>query len=113
MNTPEPLEDDSIENSKDKSKWGGARPGAGRPSGTMNESTKQRIAIKNAFQDRVAQNADRLFNAQFNLAVGEQYLMHKYTIGTGAKQRTVVDVVDDPEIMKQFINDELNESGNE
>lgn len=99
---------DELDNLKDKSSWGGARSGAGRPEGSMNEATKERMAVKQAFQDRVAQNADRLFNSQFNLATGEQYLMCKSTVGEGAKQRTVVEVVTNPETIKQYINDELN-----
>lgn len=102
-----------IENSNDNSNWGGARPGSGRPKGSMNPKTKERVAVKAAFQERVAQNADRLFNSQFNLAVGEQYLMHKYTVGLGSKQRTAVEVEDSPEVIKQFINDELNNTGDD
>jgi hypothetical protein len=97
------------ENLKSESNgWGGTREGSGRRKGGMNEATKERLAIKAEFQHRVALNADRLFNSQFNLATGEQYLMCRNTIGEGTKQRTVVEVVTDPEIIKQYINGELN-----
>lgn len=97
-----------LDNSKDNSNsWGGARPGAGRPKGSMNEATKRRMAIKQVFQDRVARNADRLFNAQFNLAVGEQYLMHRHKVGTGNKERTVVEVVDDLNTIKEYLDGTL------
>lgn len=100
------------ENQKKKSGVGGARPGAGRPKGSMNESTRERMKIKQAFQERVAQNADRLFNAQFNLATGEQYLMWKHKVGNGAKERTIVEVVDDLETIKGYLDGtlDINES---
>lgn len=102
-----------IDNSNEKSNWGGYRPGAGRPKGSMNPATKERLAIKHAFQDRVAQNADRLFNSQFNLAVGEQYLMVKRKVGSGSKERTVVEVVQSLETIKAYLNDELDEGDDE
>jgi hypothetical protein len=95
-------------NNDSNSSWGGIRPNAGRPKGSMNEATKLRMEVKAAFQERVAKNADALFNAQFNLAKGEQYLMWKHKVGSGAKERTVVEVVDDLEIIKSYINDELD-----
>lgn len=98
----------AIESSNDKSSWGGARPGAGRPKGSMNPASKERAAAKKEFQDRVAQNVDRLFNAQFNLATGEQYLMWRHKVGMGVKEKTIVEVIDDPEVIKQFINEELD-----
>lgn len=108
------MSEPELDSSKDNSNgWGGKRPGAGRPKGSMNESTKLRSEVKQAYQDRVARNADRIFNSQFNLATGEQYLMHKYTVGSGAKARTVVETVEDPELIKAFINDELNQSGDD
>lgn len=103
-----------LETSNEKSNgWGGVRPGAGRPKGTMNPKTKERLAVKNAFQNRVAHNADKLFNAQFNLAVGEQYLMWKHKVGSGTKERTVVEVVDDPETIKAYLDDTLEKNDGE
>lgn len=104
------LEHESLENN---SSWGGARQGAGRPKGSQNEATKERLAIKQAFQDRVAANADRLFNSQFNLATGEQYLMCKRIVGIGTKQRVVTDVVDSVETIKDYINGDLDNSDDE
>lgn len=88
---------------------GGARPGAGRPAGSMNATTLERMAVKKAFEDRVARNADKLFDAQFNLAKGEQYLMVKYETGNGKNKRTVTEVVDDPETIKAYLNGELDD----
>lgn len=98
---------EETDNSNEKSNWGGVRPGAGRPKGTMNPDTKERLAIKNAFQERVARNADRLFNAQFNLAVGEQFLMWRHKVGSGTKERTVVEAVDNPDIIKAYLDETL------
>jgi hypothetical protein len=97
-----------VESLEEKSSWGGARPGSGRPKGSMNQETKNRLAVKKAYQDRVAKNADRLFNAQFNLAVGEQYLMWKHKVGTGTKERVVVEVVDDPDVIKAYLDETLD-----
>lgn len=43
---------------------GGARPGAGRKAGGMNAKTVERLAVKQAFIDRVYQHADELFELQ-------------------------------------------------
>jgi hypothetical protein len=89
-------------------KNGGARAGAGRKPGGMNYSTKQRLAIKKAFEDRIHQNADRLLNAALGKALGESYLMRKHTVGSGAKQRTEIEVVTDLQTIIAFLNGELN-----
>lgn len=102
-----------LENSNEKSSWGGTRPGAGRPEGSMNEATKERMRVKAAFQERVAKNADVLFNSQFNLARGEQYLMWRHKVGSGNKERTIVEVVDDPEIIKAYLDETLETDGDE
>lgn len=59
--------DESLEN---HSKHGGARPGAGRKPGGQNQTTKERAAIKQAFLDRIYAVTDKLFEAQYKLAVG-------------------------------------------
>lgn len=92
---------------------GGARPGAGRPKGSLEPKTVERNAAKDAFIARVASNADQLFNAQFNKAIGETYLMWRHKVGSGNKERTVVEVVDDLEVIKQYLNDELDTDGDE
>jgi hypothetical protein len=53
-----------------KRKKGGAQPGAGRPKGKLNKSTVQAMAVKREYLEKVRNNADRLFNAQMNLAEG-------------------------------------------
>ena len=101
---------DILKENQDKSRnWGGARAGSGRPPVAMTPAGKERAAVKKAFEDRVAHNADELFNAQFNLAKGEQYLMHKYEVGHGSKRRTEVEVVTNPETIKSYLDGTLDE----
>lgn len=91
-----------------KTKAGGRRPGAGRPKGAANYNTRQRAAIKKAFEDRIHSNADRLLNAALTKALGESFLIHKYTVGSGAKTRVETEVVSDVELIISYLNDELN-----
>lgn len=108
------MEDDKLKNnSAKKSKNGGARPGAGRPKGSMNESTKIRMAAKLEFQRRVAKHADELFHSQFDLAKGEKYLMVVRTIGEGSKTRRETEIVTDPELIKQFLDEQLENTDDE
>lgn len=93
-------------NSAKKSKNGGARPGAGRPKGGMNESTKIRMAAKLEFQRRVAHHADQLFHSQFDLATGEKYLMVKHVdTDDKGKRKVWVEMVTDVETIKKYIED--------
>lgn len=104
-----------LESLKDISKHmhGGARPGAGRPKGKANPATIERSKVKEAVLDRIHLNADKLLNAQMNKALGETYLMHKFTIGTGSKQRTETEIVTDPETIKDYLDDQLDTDNGE
>lgn len=53
-----------------KSKKGGPQPGSGRPKGKLNKSTIEAMAVKQEYLAKVRKQADRLFNAQMNLAEG-------------------------------------------
>lgn len=53
-----------------KKKKGGAQPGAGRKKGSLNKSTLDAMAVKRRYQEKIRKQADRLFNAQMNLAEG-------------------------------------------
>jgi hypothetical protein len=96
-----------------KGQHGGARPGAGRPKLEMTPAGIERREVKKAFEDRVARNADKLFNVQFNLARGEQYLMCKSTTGHGKNRRTEVDIITDPELIKAYINGDIENDEDE
>lgn len=83
-----------LENLKDNSKsWGGAREGAGRPKGSMNEESKRRAEIKRALQERISKHADRLFAAQMSIAEGVTMLfkVEKDEKGNNKKPELVTD----------------------
>lgn len=73
------------ENLKNESSWGGARTGAGRPSGSTNKSTKEKKAVEEELKQRIMDVADVLFNSQLQLARGEHYLykIEKEWVKTG------------------------------
>lgn len=111
----EKLKNNSSEDTQDETpQHGGAREGAGRPKGSENQDTKKRRLAHSIFKDRVAQHANKLFNAQLDKAVGEKFLFVKTTINKGKKnERTETSIVTDPEIIKQFLDDELNQDGDD
>lgn len=100
-------------NTKDHGKNGGARKGGGRKAHGKNQKTKEREAVLEAFRERVGKHADKLFNAQANLATGEQYLFCKVTTGEGKNRKTHTEIVTDPEVIRQYLDDELDNSDNE
>ena len=92
---------------------GGARPGAGRPKHSKNATTVEKEEAIRQFKERVAKNVDKLFNSQLDLATGEKYLMVTRTIGKGAKARRETEIVTDPILIKQFLDDELDDTETE
>lgn len=84
-------------------------PGAGRPKGSLNKTTLERSAIKQRIIDRIHHKADTLLNAQLSKALGETYLMRQVTKNVGrANERRTTEIVTDPEIIRQFIDEELD-----
>lgn len=63
-----------ILNEQSVSRNGGKRPGAGRKEGSKNKATIEKKIVEDAFKQRVLKSADKLLNAQMNLAEGVQYL---------------------------------------
>ena len=105
---------ENLENLENNSnKHGGARIGSGRPKGKMNEDTKLRMLAKKHFIDRVANNADKLFNAQLNRAIGETYLMCTTTIADGNKQHKETTIITNQETIKAYLDDTLDKEDNE
>lgn len=95
-------------------KNGGARKGGGRKAGGKNSKTREREAVLESFRQRVEAHTDRLFNAQANMATGEQYLYCKTTTEDSKGKRTShTEIVSDPEIIKQYLDDELDTSSDE
>lgn len=97
-------------------KWGGARNGAGRKTHSKNSETVIREETIRQFKDRVAKHTDRIFNAQLDLAIGEKYLMVKRVVGTGKDRKTWIEVVEDIETIKEYLDDDgesLNQDAGE
>lgn len=82
---------------------GGSREGAGRKKGGMNESRKEALAIKTAFEDRIRKHADKLFNSQFTLATGTQMLFVIHTDSKGVRRKP--EMVTDPDIIMRFLDE--------
>jgi len=106
--------DNKLENSKNiQPKHGGARQGAGRPEHGKNKSTIEKEEAERQFKERVSKNVDRLFNSQLDLALGEKYLMVITTTGQGTKQRRETSIVTDPDTIKRFIDEDLEDTDTE
>lgn len=88
---------------------GGARPGAGRKKGRMNKSTVEKMKIKKELEDRIAKHAQKMLTAQLSVALGSQYLFWRYKIKTPKGERwSKFERIDDPEVMMQYLDGELN-----
>lgn len=111
----EKVKKESLEGKSFKGQLGGARPGAGMPKGKKTKKTLEKLKVKSAFNQRVLKHADELFNAQYQLARGEQVLMVKITDkdSKGKVIRTYHEQVTDPETIKQFLDDESAMQDNE
>jgi len=109
---------DSLKNNQDNSgdnkQHGGKREGAGRKAHSKNKKTQEREKVLEAFRERVGRHADRLFNAQANLATGEQYLFCKTTSeDSKGKRTTTTEIITDPEIIKAYLDDTLDQGSDE
>ena len=91
----EKVKSSSLVGKSFKGQLGGARPGAGMPKGTITKPKARKMAIEKSFRERVQLHADHLFNAQYDLAVGEKYLMVRRRIGSGDKVKYKTEVVTD------------------
>lgn len=83
---------------------GGSRPGSGFPVGQKKRKTLEAMKVKDAFNQRIMQNADKLLNAQMSLAVGEQVLMVVRTEGEGKNKRRYTEMVNDVEVIKDYVD---------
>lgn len=124
MAEPEKLSDladeklDSLKNNQEtkdgKTQHGGKRDGAGRKAHSKNKKTLEREKVLEAFRERVGRHADRLFNAQANLATGEQYLFCKTTTeDSKGKRITTTEIITDPETIKAYLDETLDTSNDE
>lgn len=111
MAEPERLKKQSVK-PKVRGKNGGARPGAGRKPGKQSQKTIERIEALRQFRERVAKRVDEFYNAQFSLAVGNQYLyrIDEEVGDNGRKKRTHV-LVTDPDEIKTALDGDLGQVG--
>ncbi len=65
------LEDKANTN---KTTWGGARQGGGRPMGSKNKSTIEQNLIRDEFKSRILENIQELLTSQLIVAKGANYL---------------------------------------
>ncbi len=91
---------------------GGARPGAGRPPGSLNKTTLEQKIIQEEFRDRILSNIQELLTAQFNIARGASYLFRieeeKSSKGTVLSKRHVL--VENPDEIREVL-DEVEGTG--
>lgn len=87
-------------------KLGGRRANQGRPVGSQNKKTLETKIVAEEMRQRILKNMDKLINAQMSLGVGEQVLMVKVKErdDEGKVKRIYHEVVDDPEIIKQYLD---------
>jgi len=91
----------------DKRGAGGAREGSGRKPGKVSEQKMILKLQKEALQKRIASHADQLFNAQYNLAIGQTMLFVKITErdSKGKPLRTYHERVESQETIKEYLDD--------
>jgi hypothetical protein len=102
---------DSVDNSKQN---GGARPGAGRPKGSISPETKLKIAAKQRFESRVRKHAQELFNAQMSLARGVQLVVKRERVKTKKGWRwTPFETVTNEQEIIDFLDGNFDQTINE
>ena len=81
---------------------------SGRKPGKVSEEKMILKLQKEALQKRIAAHADQLFNAQFNLAVGQTMLFVKVKVrdSKGKVISTYTERVESQETIKQYLDDE-------
>ncbi len=97
----------TLESSKNKSNYGGARTGSGRKKGSLNKETKEKREALKLFEQRVADNADQLYNAQFNIAIGCSHLFKVEETGQGKDKKRKHVLVTSEEEIRQYLDDEV------
>lgn len=101
-----------ISNIVQPKKRGGARPGAGRPKGRLDDKTVDRLRTQKAIIDRIHVHADEMLNVALNKARGETYLMRKVTErdSKGKVTRVYHEIVDDPHTIIEYLDSDQDGS---
>ena len=88
------------------SKKGGARLGAGRPTGRKNKATKEKEVAEAELRQKILGSINRLFNAQMALAEGVSYLYRIDQTKKGEKRKPVL--VTSSEEIQQYLMDDVD-----
>jgi len=102
------IEGEKTDILKKKSVNGGVRPGAGRPKGSMNKSTKDKKIAEQEMIQRIVNNVEKIINSQLTLAQGLSYLYRIDETGEGKEKRREHVLVEDPEEIKEYLDAEEN-----
>jgi hypothetical protein len=81
----------------------------GRPPGSKSKTTLEKQEALKRFQERVRAHVDPLFESQLTLARGMTYLFRVDKIKRGKEIIEKHVVVDDPEEIRQYLDDEVDE----
>ena len=99
-----------LDNSNDKSSWGGPRPGAGRPVGALSKTTIEQKIAKQLLVQRVLRSQDRLINAQMSLAQGCSFLyVIKVETVNGIKRKERPQLVKDQYLIESYLAGDLED----
>lgn len=91
---------------------GGKRPGAGRKPGSKSKKTLEKLAIQEAFNQRVLTHADRIFQAQLSLAVGSvQVFRVDEEEDEKGKVKRIHTLVTNPDEIKDVLDTNEGEAG--
>lgn len=93
-----------------KKKRGGYQPGGGRPKGSKSKATLTKEEADRQFKARVYQQSHRLQDAQFSIALGQQFL---FKIKTYKGQKSDPQLVKDEEEIRAYLNGEFEGSPDE
>lgn len=106
MNEQEELKTDELKPPV-KKKFGGKQEGAGRPKGSMNQSTKLRREAESALHERILARADDIISNQLQLSRGHSYLF-KIITDPRTKKKGPAELVTDRDEIIQFLVDREN-----
>jgi len=101
--------DNSKKNQENAKRWGGRRINSGRPLHSKNPATIEREEAARLFKERVAKNADKLFNAQLSLATGMQMLFVIHTDSKGKRRKP--EIVTDVDTISRFLDENEGTDG--
>ena len=89
-------------------KWGGSQPNAGRKKGFKTKATLEREAVLKAVKERIMTRADRLIDAQSQLALGQSFLYVIRTVTEGkVRRRLKAELIESPSVIKQYLDGEF------